>query len=177
MNEYERKFRCTDVDKITQQLTQKGFIKHKEKHQVDTYFIVNKTDEQQRRVYLRIREDKKKNSSSLDYHIVLNDDTTKEIEVGVEDAKKTTEILNQLGQQVVCVVNKKRLSYKKSHIEVTIDRIDELGVFVEVEVSLDDAKEAIEELNSTCQLLKLKNENRVSGEGYPDLLIKHENNT
>lgn len=173
MNEYERKFRCDNTKQVRKTLAENGFVTASSKHQQDTYFLVGAEDTQGNRTYLRVREDKQKSVFSLDFHVVLDNDTTKETEVEVSDADNTISILQEIGHEIVCVVDKKRDTYDRDDVTVTIDSIGGLGEFVEVEVVSNDKDAAIQKIEEVCTLLGVTDQ--VSGRGYPELVMEHEN--
>ena len=169
--ELEMKFKCEDTESVKEKLIENSFTLDKIKHQIDTYFIVNETQEDGTRDYLRVREDKKKNVISLDYHRVLSLLETDEVEVEVVDKEKTMKILKLLDKNIQCEVDKQREQYKKDSVIVTIDIVKDLGTFVEIEINGELNAENEQKLIDTMELLGLKEKQRIKKQGYPDLLL------
>lgn len=165
------KFRCDDLEAVKEKLLSNSFELDKIKHQIDTYFIVNETQKDGTRDYLRVREDKKKNFISLDYHKVLSLLETDETEVDVMDKDKIVKIIELLGRNVQCAVDKQREQYKNNEIIVTLDLVKDLGSFVEIEINADLTPENEKKLMDTMDLLGLNESQRVKKQGYPDLLL------
>lgn len=82
----------------------------------------------------RLREDKRTGANTLDYHRVLSEFETEETEVPIDSGADGREILARLGHDVECVVDKRRTEYECDDVVITIDRIDGLGDFVEIEM-------------------------------------------
>ena len=165
------KFKCNDIEAVKKKLVENSFKLDKIKHQIDTYFIINETQNDGTRNYLRVREDKKKNFISLDFHRVISLLETDETEVNVTDKDKIVKILNLLGKNIQCVVDKQREEYKKDEVVVTIDFVKDLGSFVEIEINGDLNSENEQKLMDTAKLLGLNEKQRVKKQGYPDLLL------
>ena len=169
--ELEMKFKCDDLESIKEKLIANSFMLDKIKHQIDTYFIVNETQEDGTRDYLRVREDKKKNFISLDYHKVLSLLETDEVEVDIKDKEKIIKILKLLGKNIQCEVDKQREQHKKDNVIVTLDIVKDLGSFVEIEINGELNPENEKKLIDVMKLLGLEEQHRVKKQGYPDLLL------
>jgi adenylate cyclase class 2 len=61
-----------------------------------------------------------------------------ELEVGVEDYETATTILERVGFEKAFVIRKNRLIYSLEGAEVSLDSVEGLGEFVEVELILTD---------------------------------------
>ncbi len=170
--EIEVKYKCDDLEGFAEQLLNKGFTLEKSKHQIDTYFIVNRKNGDGTRDYLRIRGDPKGNNFSLDFHKVLSLLETDETEIEFNDMEGMTKILNALGFKVACVLNKDRKKYTKGSLLVILDKVEDLGTFVEVELMDEPTDENKALVLGTASELGLKEEDRVIKKGYPDLLIE-----
>ncbi len=170
--ELEMKFRCENLDTIEDLLVIGGFVKSKQKHQRDTYFIVNQHNEDGTRDYFRVRRDLIKGTYSMDYHRVLSELETQETEVDIEDDQGAIDILKNLGYEVKCVVDKKRSEYTKENLSVTLDEVKDLGTYVEIELMGDLNAENEQTILKTQEYLNLPDTNRVQRMGYPDLLLK-----
>jgi len=170
--EIEVKYKHDNLEDFAQKLLSEGFILEKSKHQIDTYFIVNRKNDDGTRDYLRIRGDSEGNKFSLDFHKVLSLLETDETELKFTDMKGMSKILGALGFDVACVLNKDRKKYKKGPLLVILDKVEGLGNFVEVELIDEPTDENKALVLGTASELGLKEENRVIKKGYPDLLIE-----
>ena len=172
--ELEAKYKVENFKNILRKVEALGFKLGKEKHQIDTYFIVDRENEDGTRDYLRVREDLKKNSVSFEFHKVLSDLETDETEISVENKEAIVKIMENLGLNVVCVVDKDRKEYSKDNVTVVFDVVKNLGNFVEIEINAEATEENKNLVLSTAEKLGLNKENRVTKKGYPDLLIKND---
>ena len=157
MYEVELKFAIDDTTDILAQLQQLGAESSAERHQQDRYFAhpvrdFAKTDEA-----FRIRSDGQ--SNCVTYKGPVVDDQVKsreEIEIAFADGpaalQQLTAMLTLLGFQEVRTVTKRRTPYHftwESHsVEMTIDEVEGLGRFVEIETlaavaDRDQARDAI----------------------------------
>jgi adenylate cyclase, class 2 len=170
--EIEVKYKCDNPEDFTQKILSKGFVLEKSKHQIDTYFIVNRKNEDGTRDYLRIRGNPKGDKFSLDFHKVLSLLETDETELKFSDIEGMKKILNALGFEVICVLNKYRNKYRKGSLLVILDKVENLGDFVEVELMDEPTDENKTLVLETASGLGLKEENRVIKKGYPDLLAE-----
>ncbi len=168
--ELEVKFKCGRLEPFKKRARALGFKRVSEKRQTDTYFIINEPCKDGTRVYLRVREDKTNKSISLDYHRVLSDLETQELEVEVKDKKTIINILKSLGYTIKTVVNKKREIYQKNNIFLTFDTIKNLGNFIEIEINSQLTKENKKLIEKTITALGLHKNKRITKKGYPDLL-------
>jgi adenylate cyclase class 2 len=150
-----------------------GFIKSKKSHQIDRYFIVNETFNE-KRTYLRLRQDVLKEKFSFDLHQIISDIATDEIEIALhssDDFLKTERILDILGYPFVCEVNKYRIVYKKDNINLVLDKVENLGNFIEIEMIGNETQNNEDILLQVAQQLSLKDNDRVVKMGYPDLIL------
>ncbi len=143
MLEVEIKARVSDPDKIRRKLLNLEF-KFKEKiHQIDYYYNhpckdFKKTDEA-----LRVRFSK--GECTLTYKGRKIDNITKsreEITVKVDGDILT--LLKRLGFTFVEKIEKVREIYEKDDLKICIDRVKELGCFVEIESKRYDVKKLFE---------------------------------
>ena len=153
-------------------LLDSGFEEQKQKHQVDTYFISDELIEN-RRTWLRLREDKLNNNCSFDLHRLVCLDVVDETEVKIDtsDSEKIKKIINLLGLKVKCVVEKRRRSFRKDDVEVTLDNIKNLGDFVEIEIIGKHTKNNIDKLYAIAETMNLHKEDKICN-GYPELLLE-----
>lgn len=65
--------------------------------------------------------------------------TRKEIEVTIDDKENMTDILINLGYKPSAIVNKVRRIFKYDEYTITVDKLNELGHFIEIEYVTEDA--------------------------------------
>ena len=73
--------------------------------------------------------------------------TRKELEMQVESAEVGKEILCSLGYTQMYPVIKNRQYYHKDHITACLDRVDQLGDFLELEIIVNGENETLEKGN------------------------------
>ncbi|CAB3287961.1 Adenylate cyclase [Methanocaldococcus lauensis] len=160
MIEVEIKVKIDNKDEIIEKLKKFGFKFIKKKFQEDIYFNgidrdFRKTDEA-----LRIRDDD--GTFFITYKGPKLDNISKtreEIEVKIEDKEKMRLILKKLGFKEVLPIRKIREIYKKGDIIASIDNVEGLGLFLELEKSISDSEitKKDEILNELLDLLKSLN--------------------
>jgi predicted adenylyl cyclase CyaB len=100
-----------------------------------------------------------------------------ELEIVVSDSKTARSILVALGMREIVEVKKTRRSIKLgASTVITLDEVDELGTFVEIEVLGDEAKSAsikLEDVMSTVRVALGGNIVRVH-KGYDRLLLERQ---
>jgi len=151
-----------------------GFVKSKESHQIDRYFIVNKILNE-KRTYLRLRQDVLKETFSFDLHQIISDIAADETEIALHstnDISDMEKILDILGYHFVCEVDKHRTIYKKDNIKLVLDIVKNLGNFVEIEMTGDETQENEKILFQAAKQLSLEEKDRVVKKGYPDLILQ-----
>ena len=145
--EVELKFPLADKEKILAALRELNARPEAELSQCDRYFAHPSRDFGQTNEAFRIRQSGDK--TKLTYKGPLLDRATKtrrEVELSLADGKKTaedmTEMLNLLGFNEVRAVRKTRtpyhLAWQNFEMEVTLDNVEDLGWFLEIETLADD---------------------------------------
>lgn len=134
MIEVEVKAKITHPDRIIKLLkTQAKFLK--EIHQADIYFNAPDRDFKLTDEALRIRISSE--GSALTYKGPkignLIDKTREEISVHINDLIKTRIILEKLGFQEVEKVSKKRILFQFNDLIISVDFVENLGEFIEIE--------------------------------------------
>src|SRR3989344_3620397 len=173
--EIEMKFKCNHSNDIIEKIRRVDFKLNKEKHQIDTYFLVSKRSKDGTWDYLRIREENKK--YSFDYHRVLNEMEAEEREIKVNDKDKLIEIMGFLGYKIKCVIDKKRKEYKKENISIVFDEVKSLGKFIEIEFIGESNERNKRKVLNLAEFLELNKKHRIECDGYPDLFLKNEKNS
>jgi len=158
MIEVEIKVRIKNKEEIAEKLKKLGFKFIKKKFQEDIYFNgidrdFRKTDEA-----LRIRDD------NGTYYVTYKgpkidriSKTREEIEVRIGDKEKMRLIFKKLGFREVRPIRKVREIYKKDDITASIDDVEGLGLFLELEKNIYNINEKDEALKELMEILKALN--------------------
>lgn len=143
MIEVEVKAKVSNFNEIEKKILKLGAVKTKEEFQEDLYFnspIVDfaKTDEA-----LRIRTTKNKNVENIFITYKgpkLNKQakTRKEVEMEIEDKFKAKDILESIGFKQVRAVRKNRQYFKLENFEISLDDVEGLPPYMEIEITLPD---------------------------------------
>lgn len=142
MIEVEVKARIDSFKEMEEKLEKLGAVKSKEEFQEDIYFaspIVDfaKTDEA-----LRIRTTN--NNTFITYKgPKLNDEakTRKEVEMIIESAAKAQDIFEEVGFKAARIVRKNRKYYTYENFEISLDDVEGLPPYMEIEIALDDGED------------------------------------
>lgn len=155
MIEVEVKAKINSFQEMKEKLNKIGAVESKNEFQEDIYFaspIVDfaKTDEA-----LRIR------TTNNDIFITykgpkLNKEakTRKEVEMSIESASKAKDIFEEIGFKEVRTVRKNRQYYTYENFEISLDDVEGLSPYMEIEISLNDGKDYSEAQNSIFELFK-----------------------
>jgi adenylate cyclase, class 2 len=177
--EVEQKYRIDDTAELIEGVAELGGSFEAAELQVDTYYAHPARDFAQTDEALRIRRDG--DEAFITYKgpkIDADSKTRREIELpltgGVGGAVEHAELLEALGFRAVANVSKQRrnasIVWQKHAIEVSLDEVDRVGAFVEIETAADDVglDEAKQCLASLAQKLGLASGERRS---YLELLL------
>ena len=142
MIEVEVKARIDGFEEIQEKLENIGAVKSKTEFQEDIYLaspIVDfaKTDEA-----LRIRTTD--NDTFITYKgPKLNKaaKTRKEVEMNIESAQKAKDIFKEIGFKKARTVRKRRQYYTYENFEISLDDVEGLSPYMEIEIQLDDKKD------------------------------------
>ncbi len=180
MIEVEIKVKIDNKDEITNKLKKLGFKFIKKKFQEDIYFNGINRDFRKTDEALRIRDDD--GTFFVTYKGPKLDNISKtreEIEVKIEDKEKMRQIFKKLGFKEVHPIRKIREIYKKDNIIASIDNVEGLGIFLELEKSISDSEitKKDEILNELLDLLKSLNisKDKIIRKSYLELRGDHEN--
>jgi adenylate cyclase class 2 len=169
--ENEIKYKIDNLEKMKDKAISCGFKFVGSKYQEDYYYSPpHKNFSKSRKFYLRIRKIGKK--GKLEYHIVKNNIETLEWGVMADNFKELSRILKFLDFRLLCVVKKKRMTFKQGKMTVVLDKVKNLGNFIEIEYCGKRTKKLKNIFDSILSMLQIKRANKVSGLGYPDLLMK-----
>ncbi|WP_407393420.1 class IV adenylate cyclase [Methanobrevibacter sp.] len=159
MIEVEVKAKIDSFKEIEEKLEKLGAEKSKHEFQEDIYFnspVVDfaKTDEA-----LRIRTTKQNDETNIFItykgpKIDQKSKTRKEIEMGIEDSQKCAGIFEEIGFNKVRAVRKNRQYYKYENFEISLDDVEGLTPYMEIEVELNDGEDYSEAQNSIFELFE-----------------------
>ncbi|MFW9918652.1 MAG: class IV adenylate cyclase [Candidatus Thorarchaeota archaeon] len=186
--EVEVKIAIKDPKKIEGVLIEMGSVKTNRETQVDTYFnhpcrSFETTDEALR---LRTREKIAISNQAgnipatkieLTYKGPKLDTTTKtrlELSVGIRDTESIRAILIQLGFQEVATIVKDRIFFALEGMIASIDHVDKVGSFLEVETVVDSEDRipsAREEILSFVEKIGLRRTDSIR-ESYLELFLR-----
>ena len=148
MYEVELKLRA-DHDEVRPRLSELGADAAGTVVQRDTYFDAPDRNFAETDEALRIRRERHEGDdeqrAAVTYKGPLLEDASKtraEAETGVDDGEAVREILLGLGYNPAVTVPKERTRYVVDDCTVTLDTVDGLGEFVEVELETDTDLEA-----------------------------------
>lgn len=124
-------------------------------HQKDTYYTAPNRDflaEEIVSEWLRIRETESK--ATLNYKLWLPvgakiQNQCKEFETEVSDVYAAKQILSHLSFKEIAVVDKVRKSWVYEKIEISIDVVENLGAFIELEYMEKADDDQIDKINSS----------------------------
>jgi len=159
MIEVEVKAKINNTKKIRETLTKMNIKKTKEEYQEDIYFAspiadFSKTDEA-----LRIR----KTTSDTDEKIIItykgpkidkSSKTREEIETIVENKENLKIILEKIGFHPVRTIKKRREFYKFEKFEISLDFVEGLEPYMEIETILNDEKPYNDIQNEIFEIFK-----------------------
>ncbi len=176
MIEVEVKAKIDNFEDMEKKLENLGAIKSKKEFQEDIYFnspIVDfaKTDEA-----LRIRTTKENNEKNIFItykgpKIDSKSKTREEIEIAIEDSEKCSKIFEHLGFVKVRAVRKDRQYYTYKNFEISLDDIEGLDPYMEIEIALDDGTDYSEAQDKIFELFsKLGIEDGFERTSYLELL-------
>jgi len=135
--EIEIKAKVNNLAKLRKQVLNLGAKKIKNKHQVDLYLSPPHKSFFNTCYYLRVRQDLINKTASFDYHILKSSgqySVSKETEVEVKNGKVLLKILKELDFTEICVIDKKREVFQYQDFEIVLDKVKNLGNFIEVEL-------------------------------------------
>ncbi len=168
MLEIEIKTRSDDNQGVERLLLEKGATPLGELDQVDEYFNHPCRDFAQTDEALRLRRD---TNGKMTYKGPKMDRFTKtreEIEMDIDDPDKLALILVRLGFRRVAKVTKRRKEYLLDGITISLDSVEGLGDFVELEIQGEDAEEGRSRIEHLRDELKLVGSERRS---YLEMLL------
>lgn len=159
MIEVEVKAKIKDFNSVKKLLKELNAEKSHVEHQEDSYFNSPMKDFAKTDEALRIREVSTHNSSKIFItykgpKIDSKSKTREEIEVGIENSEKVAKIFEHLGFEKAAIVIKNRTIYNFDKYIISLDEVEGLGPYMEIETDLEDGSEFKEELNKIFDIFK-----------------------
>ncbi len=172
MLEVELKVRVSSLEPVRKLLLEKGAVCSGRIHEHDIYYNAPHRDFGQTDEAVRVRY--------TNNHAVVTYKGAKikkfglkareELNTAVESGEVFETMLDRLGFTKTTEVNKWRENYKFSGSAISLDEVDELGTFVEIEIMAED-----ENTNAAVLIERIAKEIGVSGEpilaSYLELLL------
>lgn len=141
MLEIEIKTRSEDNGRVERLLLERGATPLGEQDQIDEYFNHPCRDFAETDEALRLRKDTRGRITYKGPKLDRFTKTREEIEMDIDDLDKMALMLIRLGFRPVVKVSKKRKEYVLNGVTVSLDSVEGLGDFVELEVLGEDADE------------------------------------
>lgn len=180
MIEVEVKAKVNNFKDIQIKLDELGAEKVKDEFQEDIYFNSPIVDFAETDEALRIRktESEGKKTIFITYKgpkIDSKSKTRKEIEIVIEDSEKCSDIFENIGFKKVRAVRKNRQYYSFKNFEISLDDVEGLSPYMEIEISLEDGSDYNTAQESIFDLFKqLGIEDGFERTSYLELLEKLE---
>ena len=154
-------------------ILKKNQIKLNESRQKDVYYCsseyVENNNSKNCPYIIRIRESDR--GAKLTYKSFVNGGSSWiEEETGIDNISATNAILNYLNQKSYLEIEKDRISGKFEDIEINIDKIKNLGAFIELEVIHDDIEYGKKLLRDFIKTKLLLNKIDIIDKGYVQLM-------
>ena len=178
--EIEAKFPLYNKKETLSKLKKLGQTTEENNYQKDIYYTPaheNFLEKKPISEWLRIRntkEEKTINYKNWSNHDSNNKISCKEIEVGIDDYNGMLEMLNALDFKQVIVVEKTRNSFEYNNFIISIDSIENLGDFIELEFKTnlyDNEDESMNYIMHTIEELNIKVGKQIFA-GYPQLVME-----
>ena len=172
MIEVEVKARIDSFEEMEKRLKDLGAVKTKDEFQEDIYFASPIVDFAETDEALRIRTTN--NDTFITYKgPKLNEKakTRKEVEMTIESAAKASDIFTEIGFTPARTVKKSRQYYRYENFEISLDDVEGLPPYMEIEIALSDNEDYTEAQSKIFQLFeKLKITDGFERTSYMELL-------
>lgn len=172
--EIEIRAKVISLKTIEKKLDEWGAVLSKENKQNDVYFgekyLYNKTGHS---FMLRVRDEGEKIFLTYKGAKMKKDGIWEEYEFPVGDKKMAIQMLEAMGLERIIKVHKIRKEYKFRKLSICLDKIIELGNFVEIEI-VGNNKNVKTELYDMMKKLGIKKVDIIH-KGYISMLLKEIN--
>lgn len=155
MIEVEVKAKIDSFNEMKKRLEQLGAVKTKTEFQQDIYFASPIADFAKTDEALRIRTTD--SSTFITYKgPKLNEEakTRKEVEMAIESAEKARDIFEEIGFSEARTVRKNRQYYTYENFEISLDDVEGLSPYMEIEIALEDNTDYNEAQNEIFRLFE-----------------------
>ena len=155
MIEVEVKARIDSFEEMEKRLKDLGAVKTKDEFQEDIYFASPIVDFAETDEALRIRTTN--NDTFITYKgPKLNEKakTRKEVEMTIESAAKASDIFTEIGFTPARTVRKSRQYYRYENFEISLDDVEGLPPYMEIEIALSDSEDYTEAQNRIFKLFE-----------------------
>lgn len=174
--EIEIKVKVENPEKIKGRLEALGFKFSKKENQEDTYFKSKFQSFEKTGEVLRFRK-RGLLSGIITYKgpkLKSGIKAREEIEVNVDNSSETMKLLKKLGCEPWITVEKERETYKYDEITVSLDKVKDLGHFMEIEIIIEGIQS---KLRAEQQILNLLNrigcsKNLIERRTYLELILE-----
>jgi len=164
--EVELRFKLDEnqITKVKKSLNELGEFLG-EFNQIDEYFYDKKLGRTKDGYILRVRKSQK--GVFLTYKKLFEDSWIEE-ETEIKDKEAIKKIIQVIGLVPLVTINKTRLQFRVGDFEVNLDKVKNLGSFVEIELVSKDISLAKKKILELANKLGLKNEIH---KGYVPLML------
>jgi adenylate cyclase class 2 len=155
MIEVEVKARIDSFEEMEKRLKDLGAVKTKDEFQEDIYFASPIVDFAETDEALRIRTTN--NDTFITYKgPKLNEKakTRKEVEMTIESAAKASDIFTEIGFTPAKTVKKSLQYYRYENFEISLDDVEGLPPYMEIEIALSDSEDYTEAQNRIFKLFE-----------------------
>lgn len=148
MREIEVKFEIENIEAVKHKIESIGARYEGLYPQLDIWFDTREEILKRKGCGLRLRLQGEEATLTLKEKLVVGKlvREAEEHEVGVDDFDKTKEILEKLGFQEKLSYQKEREEWVIENVSIILDRVENLGVFLELEGAKEDIEEVIKKL-------------------------------
>ena len=159
MIEVEVKAKINSFKEMEEKLDEIGASKAKKEFQEDIYFNSPVVDFAETDEALRIRTTKENDETNIFItykgpKIDKESKTRREIEMGIEDSQKCSDIFEEIGFKKVRTVRKNRQYYTFENFEISLDDIEGLDPYMEIEIALSDGEDYSQAQSSIFDLFE-----------------------
>ena len=159
MIEVEVKAKINSFSEMEEKLDEIGATKTKKEFQEDIYFNSPIVDFAETDEALRIRTTKENDETNIFItykgpKIDKKSKTRHEIEMSIEEAQKCSDIFEAIGFKKVRTVRKDRQYYTFENFEISLDDIEGLDPYMEIEIALSDGEDYSQAQKSIFELFE-----------------------
>ncbi|MFQ5822079.1 MAG: class IV adenylate cyclase [Candidatus Heimdallarchaeota archaeon] len=180
MIEIEVKVRVREPERIKNCLDLLGYEFLKKEHQEDTYFKSSFRSFKETREILRVRKQIPGSDVVTFKRPKLRSEikAREEIEVNIDNSSEVIKLLTALGYEPWITVEKEREIYRFDKFTISLDKVKDLGHFMEIEAKIEETQSKLEVEQEIFNLLNRIgiSKNLIAGRSYFELILeKHKN--